>query len=133
MKRIYVFLIGMVCGGFLTFAVLFFIGLKRSNPNNVEGLTLFEEVGDCISTESFKVLQVLKSGDALALEMKQDEEFGRSIPTGVAVLFLHDKAQSYYDQQIITIPSGKCARQVGTYRYINNDNIEKTVPVVIIR
>ena len=41
--------------------------------------------------------------------------------------------KSYYDDQIIKIPSGKCVKQIGVYKYQTKDGFEKTVPIVDIR
>lgn len=93
------------------------------------GITLFEKEGECISENSFKVFQVLNSGEALANEVKQ----GYLIPTGLTVLFLNEDGQSYYDDQVIKIPLGKCAKQIGIFKYSAKSGMEKTVPIVGIR
>lgn len=51
---------------------------------------------------------------------------------GTIVLFAADEGDSYYDQQRITVPSGKVLKQVGVYRYVSRQDVEKTVPVVQI-
>ncbi len=94
------------------------------------GITLFEKEGECISKNSFKVFQVLESGDALANELEQG--FSISLSTGLTVLFLSENGQSYYDDQVIKIPSGKCAKQIGVFKYPTKSGIEKTVPIVSI-
>uniref|UniRef100_UPI003013AAC8 hypothetical protein n=1 Tax=Bacteroides acidifaciens TaxID=85831 RepID=UPI003013AAC8 len=93
------------------------------------GITLFEQEGDCVSNNSFEVFQVLDTGDALANEI----EHGFSVATGVTVLFLNDGKNSYYDDQVIKIPSGKCAKQIGVFKYKSNAGLERTVPIVEIR
>lgn len=75
------------------------------------------------------VFQVLDSGEALANEVKQ----GYLIPTGLTVLFLNEDGLSYYDDQVIKIPSGKCAKQIGIFKYSAKSGMEKTVPIVGIR
>ena len=90
---------------------------------------MFEQEGDIISTNSFRVIQVVDGG-ALAME-QMDDLYG--LPSGLVVLFADEAGNSYYDSQSITIPKGKCARQVGIYKYINGESMEKTVPVVVIR
>ena len=92
---------------------------------------LFENEGECISENSFEVFQVLDSGDALANEI--EEKYSTSLHTGLVVLFLHENGKSYYDDQIIKIPSGKCVKQIGVYKYPTKDGFEKTVPIVDIR
>lgn len=131
MKKIWVFILGIVTGIILMF-VFSAIYVKCSSgrgSSSVDGMTLFEEMGDCVSDNSFEVLQVLESGNALAAEIKA----GYRVATGVTVLFLNEGGQSYYDDQIIEIPAGKCARQVGIFKYLTKGNHDATVPVVIIR
>ena len=50
---------------------------------------------------------------------------------GLVVLFLSDENSTYYEDQIITVPVGKCLKQVGTYRYMTRQNMEKTVSCVL--
>ena len=121
MKKVLIFIGGVVTGAIL----MIFIAFLFAGGNS--GMTLFEKEGDCISKNSFKVVQVLDSGNALANEIEDD------IPLGITVLFLCENGKSYYDEQIIKIPSGKCAKQVGIYKYLTKMGIEKTVPVVVIR
>lgn len=130
MKRFLTFLLGMVVGALLCLAVLFYLGNNtgEGNDNGIRGLTLFEEPGDCISTQPFKVIQVDAYGNALAMEKS-----GNDIYLGVLVLFLAEDNASYYDGQIIKIPSGSCAKQLGTYRYKSNMGQLKTVPAVALR
>jgi hypothetical protein len=51
---------------------------------------------------------------------------------GVAVLITNDDNKSYYDDQQVTVPSGKCFRQVGVYKYTANSGMAKTIPIVKI-
>ena len=99
----------MIVGALLTLAVLFYIGNRvGGGDNGIPGLTLFEEPGDCISTQSFKVIQVDQYGNALAMEKSGSGD----LYLGVLVLFLAEENASYYDDQIIKIPSGSCAKQL---------------------
>ena len=54
------------------------------------------------------------------------------IPSGIIVLLINYDGKSYYDEQKIKIPAGKCARQRGTYQYTTRNDMFKTVPVVVI-
>ena len=92
---------------------------------------MFNEPGDCVSSEPFKVLWVDSDGNALARE-RDDEKY--DLYHGITVLFLAQEGMSFYDEQIIKVPDGKCVRQLGTYRYITDplDDV-KTVPAVVIR
>lgn len=126
MKKACIFIGGVVTGAILVIVVSMLIAGRNSTYN---GITLFEKEGECISENSFKVFQVLNSGEALANEVKQ----GYLIPTGLAVLFLNEDGQSYYDDQVIKIPLGKCAKQIGIFKYSAKSGMEKTVPIVGIR
>lgn len=111
----------------ILFAVIFSVIFSGRNTVN-SGITLFEKEGECVSSNSFEVFQVLDTGDALAKEI----EPGRSVATGVTVLFLNNNGQaSYYDDQVINIPAGKCARQIGIFKY-SDLRMERTVPIVEI-
>ncbi|MBO5272960.1 MAG: hypothetical protein J6B30_09115 [Muribaculaceae bacterium] len=123
MKKWVVFLLGAVAGIVLTIAVLYLMS-ACSSANN--GVTYFEKPGDCISTKSLEVFQVLDNGVALANEV----DF--KIPTGLIVLLINKDGKYYYDNQVIEIPEGKCARQVGVYTYPTKMEIERTVPIVEI-
>lgn len=125
MKKVFIFIGGMVTGAILMVIIsALMVGTNLSN----NGVTMFEDEGDCISENSFKVFQVLDSGDALATEIEGEY----SIPTGLTVLLLSEDGKSYYDEQVVEVLSGKCVKQVGIFKYTTNAGSEKTVPVVII-
>lgn len=109
--------------------LLLAISMLMVSSNSNKGLTFFEEAGECISENSFEVFQVLDSGDALARECKGI----LNTATGMVVLFVTQDGKSYYDDQIIKVPSGKCVKQIGIYKYLTESGFEKTVPVVDIR
>ena len=127
MKKLLIFIAGMVSGILLLFLISLFVANQSSN----DGLRLFEEEGECVSTNSFQVIQVLDSGSALARGIEKD--YFTSTATGITVLFLNEGNSSYYDEQIIKVPRGKCVKQIGVFKYNTRMDIEKTVPVVAIR
>lgn len=129
-NNIFTFVSGVVVGAFIMLLVGGVVSSNSKEYSDNNGIELFEKEGDCVSENSFKVFQVLDSGDALANEMGQG--FEADIPTGLTVLFLKENGRSYYDDQLIRVPSGKCAKQIGTFRYSTKLDIEKTVPVVRI-
>jgi len=138
MKKALIFIGGVVTGVVLTFLFAFIVNSRNAVGSNY---VMFEQEGKVISTNSFEVLQVLDSGDALASELEklprevsispEMEEYGP--PTGLTVLFLAEDGASYYDDQKINVPAGKCVRQLGTFKYLTNSDFEKTVPIVGIR
>ncbi len=129
MKKALIFIGGIVTGALLIIAIAMLVGRSSSY-----GITFFEEEGECMKGNSFEVFQVLDSGNALAweFELKQiTQNYSSSSRTGLIVLFLGEEGQ-YYDDQVIEIPPGKCAKQIGVYKY-NSNSGWKTVPVVSIR
>lgn len=125
-NKILIFSAGVVTGAVL----MILIALIASKGNAADdGITLFETEGDCVSSNSFEVFQVLDSGDALAREF----EHGMSVATGVTVLFLNDGNKSFYDDQVIKVYSGQCAKQIGVFKYNTRAGLERTVPIVEIR
>ena len=65
MKKWVVYLLGVLSGVILTFAVAFIVNLNASHkgsidePENNDGITYFKEPGDNIDTKSVEVFQVL--------------------------------------------------------------------------
>ena len=126
MKKALIFIGGLVSGIVLTILALVIVSYY-SNSNS--DYSFFEKAGERIDYNAFEVFQVLDNGDALA----KGREYGDySIATGITVLIIGKEEQSYYDDQIIEIPEGKYARQIGTFKYITNSNMVKTVPIIDI-
>lgn len=115
----------LFAGGMITMLViLLIIGLFKGTSNN--GVTLFEEKGECITKSSIEVFQVLEPGMALANIKTEDGYMGK------VVLIVNNEGKSYYDEQIIPSPQKGCMRQIGVYEYqTKKDNFWKTVPIVI--
>lgn len=101
MRKSLVFIGGVVSGIILTIVTIWIIG----ENSHTEDMTLFESEGKCVSTNDFRVFQVLENGDALASEAY----------TGMVVLFISEENEAYYDDQIISIPRGKCTKQIGIF------------------
>lgn len=125
-KFILTYVAGIVTGCVLLFVIGCIINAKNSSAQK-EDIVMFDSPRNAVSGKSFKVVQVLPDGNALAnVDNVYDDNFG------VVVLFLGDESTSYYDDQKIEIPKGKVAKQIGNYSYMSRMNIEKTVPVVKI-
>ncbi len=124
MKKIWVFVLGIITGIVLTilFATASYVW---STGGNYSGLNMFEQPGEClVKKSSLRIFQVLEPTVALAM-IKDDFSSG-------AYLLINNEGQSYYDEQVIKLPSGKCFKQIGTYQYQNKEKDFKTVPVVQI-
>lgn len=148
MRKVLIFISGVITGAILMFAIAALVG----NSSNSSGMVFFEKEGSCVSDKSFEVFQVLDSGDALAHILFSDiadvvfeeettsvgvndtleEGMTSSASDDLIVLFLCEDGKSYYDNQVIKIPSGKCAKQIGIFKYSTKVGVEKTVPIVSI-
>ncbi|KGO85398.1 hypothetical protein [Flavobacterium suncheonense] len=125
MKQFLIFIGGFIAGILATLLFAFLVSDTKQPSDNLPGLTLFPEKGECITTQKeIKIFQVVKPNMALA-------ESGK-FPDEIMVLLINYDNKTYYDDQKIAIPSKNCARQIGTYQYTTKIGIEKTVPVVII-
>lgn len=136
-KSILIFVAGIITGFILT--ILLALILRPRNTD--ENLQLFEKPAQEIKANSFRVMQVLPDGSALAtvdnssmLNNSLSSTIDNSVEIGTIVLFLNNNNSNtnYYDEQIITRPSGKHFRQIGIYRYITKQEMMKTVPVIAI-
>lgn len=128
MKKWIVFLLGMITGGILTFGILLALTIGANTSSN--GVTLFDEPGECLSTESFEVMQVVDDHHALAYEVEWNDILQSYISTDLLVLLTNDNGEYYYDDQVIKVPKGMCMRQIGIYKYQTKMEIDKTVPIV---
>ena len=126
MKKFGIFILGIVVGIFLTIGTLLFLSkIASQNSGPLEGLSMFEKPGECLTKEPIKVFQVLAQDVALANE-RSNREYNWY--NGKVVLILNDKGQTYYDEQIIKPKT--CFRQTGTFRYQTKNKDWKTVPVI---
>lgn len=127
MKKIWIYILGILTGIVVTFLTLMIIA-KSSNAN-LNGMTFFDKPGQIMDDTSFKVIQSLGSNAALANGRNDDTD---DIYFGLTVLLYNENNETYYDDQIVTVPKGKCFRQVGVYKYQTRMDIGKTVPIVMI-
>lgn len=118
-------------------AVKIIDGVDGSNPaksvatKNVSGKTIFDKPGDCVSRKNFEVQKVLDSGDAIALEVI-DNSSGYVFTSDLEVLLLAHDGSDFYNNQIVRAPRGKCARQIGTYKY-SYAGSTKVIPIIDFR
>lgn len=52
--------------------------------------------------------------------------------TGAVYLLTNEDGKYYYDDEVVRVPEGKVARQVGIYRYQTESKFEKAVPIIQI-
>jgi hypothetical protein len=134
MKKIWVYLLGVLTGIVVTIVVMVIIVFVMNAKNDpsirmTNGMSFFEEPGDMVEPSSVKVFQALSAGTALA-ECKGN---GNSIyMMGPTVLLYNEEGAPYYDEQVVKASNGKCFRQVGIYRYPTESGMDKTVPIVML-
>jgi hypothetical protein len=85
--------------------------------------------GDVIEVKAFKVFQVLGE-DAALVNGATHEEY--DIYSGAVYLLTNEDGKYYYDDEVVKVPEGKVARQVGIYQYQTKSNFGKTVPIIQI-
>ncbi len=146
MKKWMFFLIGVLTGLVMAFLVyvLFFSNKKEKEVVDKtevteekeddettfrlqEGVTLFDEIGNVVNEQSFKVLQVVANDAAL---VHGKNEYGYY--SGMLYLITNTDNKYYYDEEIINVPQGKVVRQIGIYKYFAKSWTTKTVPIIII-
>ena len=122
MKKGLLFGSGFLSGVIVTIIVLIIIGLARQNNGNLTGVKMFDDPGEVVNEKSFEVLQVI--ADNAALVCVSDEYFG------TIYLMTNNSGRYYYDDETITVPKGKCVRQLGIYKYQTKSKDYKTVPII---
>ncbi len=125
-KFILTYIGGIATGILLFIAFIFYMAAKQSNSE--DGTQLFDRPGQEINADSFQVMQVLQDGSALATPYDHEG----LLDYRMIVMFQASDNTSYYDNMVISLPKGKCYRQIGTYRYENRQGMEKTVPIIDI-
>ena len=137
MKKWLIFLYGTVTGIVLTILLAVVVNSLREGkeekvdsselvekPTLKEDIKLFDEPGDIIKENSLKVFQVLTDNSALV----------RNINSYIERYYIITNKDNkyYYDTQEIDIPKNKVIRQIGIYRYPTQNDIIKTVPIIMI-
>ena len=129
MKKWLIFGGGVLTGVILTFLFAFIFFGSRSDGD--DGTTWFEKPGDVIEVDAFEVFQVLGE-DAALVQGKSHEFSSREVFRGAVYLLTNEDGKYYYDDEVVRVPEGKVARQVGIYRYQTESKFEKTVPIIQI-
>ena len=121
MKKWLIFLGGVVTGVLLLFAFVFAYSWMGVSAVEDNGVTMFEKPGDVINETGFEVFQALEQGAALAKGKKE---------LMTVYMLVNDEGKYNYDDEKVTVPSGKVVRQIGIYQYETNSGRPKTVPIV---
>lgn len=128
MKKWVVYVLGILSGMFLLLFLVFFWGMSGTSENDTGELKMFDEPGECISTNNFKVQKILESGDAIAVEIAIASP-GVDITSDLEVLIPAQNGREFYDNQILNNPDGGCVRQIGIYKYKEYSRM-KVIPIV---
>ena len=129
MKKWLIFGCGVLTGVVLTFVFAVIFSASRSGSEN--GATWFEKPGDVIDVDAFEVFQVIGE-DAALVHGKSREFSSREFFSDAVYLLTNEDGKFYYDDEVVRVPDGKVARQVGIYQYQTNSNFGKTVPIIQI-
>ena len=137
MKKWLIFLCGTVTGIVLTILLAVVVNSLREGKEEIvdsselvekptlkDDIKLFDEPGDIIKENSLKVFQVLTDHTALVRNINSY--------IGTVYLITNKDNKYYYDTQEIDIPKNKVIRQIGIYRYPTQNDIIKTVPIIMI-
>ena len=128
MKKVLIFVAGMVTGAILIIALSLFInkmnetGIAQDAEDKAAFYNGFVK-GDIIEARSFEVMQVLE--DYVALVHKDNDLF-------TVYLLIGKEGTTFYDGQVIKVPQGSVVRMNGTYKYQTRKGLDKTVPRVMI-
>lgn len=131
-KQIGTFIVGVIAGMLLLAIVTHFNNDQQGPGNLAVQPKMFNQPGKCISEQNFKVFQALSKGYALAIELESGTYSNVESASGRTVLFYNAEGKEFEDGERIKMPKGKCAREVGTYRYTLSNGNKKEVPVVQI-
>lgn len=128
MKKGWVFFLGIVTGFILTIVAALIIGISSYNDNDINkpDITIAEHQTEFTLATKFEVFQVLQNG---ALANCEERKYSTSYFTGPVVYIITDGQNLFYDDEVIKIPKGKKAIQIGTYRYQTRQT-EKVVPAI---
>lgn len=116
---------GIVTGCILTIATLVVIGITYTDTNESD-ITIAKQQTEFTTATKFEVFQVLENG---ALANCEEKGYSSSFFTGPVVYIVTDDQNLFYDDQVIKVPKGKKAIQIGTYRYQSKLG-KKVVPVI---
>lgn len=135
MKKWMIFVFGVIVG----IIIMGFIDILKISSNEPvsneteivdekdDGVTMFEEPGEIFEEKNFHVFQVVAKNAALVKAMTTELDL-----FGTVFALYNREGKYYYDDEIIKVPQGKVARQIGVYQYPNRDGMTKTVPIIEI-
>ena len=152
MKSGLIFFCGFLLGVILTAAAAVGLGIAYSSgyltsdyaADGTEaaeaedtGITYAEEWTEFMVARKFKVVEVLEDG---AMAKCEDPDPFRSISDierpstfyGPEVYIMTSGKNLFYDDQIVEVPAGQKAMQIGTWRFRKYSS-EKVVPIIVFK
>lgn len=121
MKKGLVFILGIITGVILTFAVSLFLASRSSKS----GVTFYDAPDSPMSFRSVEVFQALNPGSGLC------HPVGITNNDDILLLWTNENV-AFYDGQKVSVEAGKCFRPIGVYRYTTGGGMVRTVPVIAI-
>jgi hypothetical protein len=122
---------GIVIGGIITIVLLLGVGYVMKTAEE-RSYTPIEQPWEEAAYKSYKVIQVLEDHSALVEAKELDVDDDMDLYLGPTFLLINDGEKYYYDDEVVKVPKGKKAMQVGRYRYTTKGGSDKTVSVIKI-
>ncbi len=125
-KRIVIFILGVISGFLCT--CLLAAGVSKNDMEVNEA----QQPSEFTIASRFMVFQVVEGGAlALCMDSESNSEFDFNLPspTDPVVYIVAEGSNQFYDDQIIEVPKGKKAMNIGTLRYRTKES-EKVVPMI---
>lgn len=129
-KPIVIFIIGMIVG-----ATLLAIGYLIAANIDYDTTEYFKTAGECREDiGTFMVKEQISKDKVFAYVNCGNEITFVADLIGIdedhfpMALLITPNKKSYYDNEIIEVPSGKCARQIGVYT-MYRDGTKRTIPI----
>ncbi len=101
--------------------------IVNKDEKKLSGITLYpkKKEGEILATGELRIFQVLKPNIALVKS--------GTFPNEILMLLIGEDDDLYYDNQKISMPKEKSAKQVGIYQYNTKSGELKTIPAVKIK
>lgn len=122
MKQVILFIAGFIACSLIALGAV--LAIFEENQN----IRFFDTPKECICDYKIEVFQALEPGYALGFVLK--DSLGMDISPSTVVLIYSPNGEQFYDNQVIVIPQGFCAKKTGIYKYKTHNETYKTVPVV---
>lgn len=131
-KDILLKILGIAIGIVIALLTALYMGKIGPNKKDImSGATFFDQPGEVVDVPAFKVLQPIKNKAALVSAKNGDHQTYGEMFFGDVYLMYSDTNRVYQDNEIIRVPEGKLARQIGTFDYEAKAG-HRTVPIITI-